>query len=383
VVPEHLEDVKRSVAAARKVPRVTCRRVRRLMSAYLDDLVPPVCLAPFEAHLFTCAACYRQYRSLLDVCSAVSALKAEGPPEGLRERIRASVAAECEARKRPQVSWRWAWAASAVSVVLLVGMAVLVWHAAPTGREPRAVTGERVAIAPPAPANVFQPSAPLRHAPPVGVGMSEGGRPNLAAKDMPRAKRGATPTLRNMAAAIPPSTRALDRPKPALVIATAPTESRAESQPIAVETRPVPELEELSTSAPTALPIAESRAGGEVMGRPAEKLPADSSGRTTLATEPRTERTEKESPASAAVASETVRPAPPASGVVERAEPEQVVRLADAGVQWLPVRRAEPERVIVAATSPTEVRLEEAARRLNDHIRTDERSSGDGWISIK
>jgi len=55
----------------------------------------------------------------------------------------------------------------------------------------------------------------------------------------------------------------------------------------------------------------------------------------------------------------------------------------DGGPHWLPVRSAEPERVVVAAPKSAPAQLADAARRLNAEIERDERSARDGWITIK
>ena len=353
--PEALLAAAASVGPSRPID---CRRVRRFLDAYLDGRLPAKALADFEAHLFTCRACYMAYRQALDLRDALAALT-EAPPEGLLERVLSSVAAvEAEpvpARPR-RIATAWALSAAAVVVGVLIAAVVLMRQPSPpqtTGPAPHTPAGTRA----------FAPKLePMAHAPTPKLSAPAPSkasrlRPARLARAIPRAE------AREPAKDAERGTRVV-RPSP--VFAT--TEPSVSDRPVAAA---APAMG--PTGKAVALPLAPSVPSRTALLPPAPVPTPPSIG---------------EVPAPPVPPAPT--PPPASMPAVSRPEPTPApsppLRLAEATTdvrpRWLPVREA-PAKHISPEPSAAESPLEAVASRVNERLHEDELASGAGWIRLK
>lgn len=108
--PEGLQARIESVCAgAYPVEAITCGQCLELASAYLDGELGGPERESLEAHLFTCAECYRAYRQMERTSDVLRAVPAATVPANLQERIAAAV--ERERRPVPNYALRRAVAA--------------------------------------------------------------------------------------------------------------------------------------------------------------------------------------------------------------------------------------------------------------------------------
>lgn len=118
-----------------------CKRVQKLISLYIDGLLPERERADAEAHLNSCPSCAAQQKRMLRALGSFTALERVSPPPGGWERLRDRL----EAREQPSVVpvWRrtWGWAAAGAAAAALLGLALLYGP-----------TADRTAERPPTPA---------------------------------------------------------------------------------------------------------------------------------------------------------------------------------------------------------------------------------------
>jgi len=387
-VPDGRDAVKQAVGAAPRVRRMSCRAVRGLLDSYLDGALDEGLTARLEAHLFTCATCYRAWRELLDLRGAAASLPAEAPPDGLRERIHARVAAEAAAAvpSRPPVRWaRPAWLAAAASLVVVVGLAVMltIGHQAPPPAP--AAPGVTVATAEvpatptwtPRPVQPAAPAAREARTPP------EARRERVARRPARReAARARVARSRHRRMEGRPST-----PEPEEISAAGTALAAA---PVTASTRPTSQpAERRAPAVPVSSPAPKPEAIAVLPARPAPAERASSPGTS----EPATSTTATERKPTAA-GSESHRPSgaaptPPAPEVPSATGTPRApeVRLAaageEAGLRWLPVRGDETEHVVVSSPTRPSDQLARAAARINRQLAADEAAERDGWIAIK
>lgn len=75
---------------------MTCRRCQKSISAYIDRELRADEMRDMQSHLERCAACQREYQSLLDTKRLLSGLAAKMPREELEARILARVDAAAQ-----------------------------------------------------------------------------------------------------------------------------------------------------------------------------------------------------------------------------------------------------------------------------------------------
>ena len=111
-----------------------CEKVELLMSRALDGAADEAELRALHAHLEQCPACRRLWEELALLGDT---LAPPAPPEGLEEKIMASVRREAAVRNRPKKLRRWSWGLCAAACL---AVAVLAW--------PRVTSAPRTAAAP-------------------------------------------------------------------------------------------------------------------------------------------------------------------------------------------------------------------------------------------
>lgn len=449
-LPSHLptfgpDAVKAAVASAPPVRLLSCRAVRKMLAAYADGLLDEHRRAAIEVHLSCCDECQKAWRAMVDLRSALSAVPVHQPPDGLRDRVHAAVAAEA-ARQRPMVValWRpaWALAAAAVFVVMaFVALWVVGLHKPALG--PVTVGPPQVAVAPPGGQIAHRPQLPEISATSPG---SPAARPTAPAEvTRPRIIHARSRVVRRPlrrrriarrpAAAVPttagrpvgPSAageRALCQPSTAVEVETGrvgeapavPPPAVAAIQPeITGQPTPKPEVTvplaegspgakpksavPPSTRAVAAAPVQPGAVSGErVPGESAVAVtPQDDNRGSSTAVASAPEKVKGPEPGEAGKA-----PAPTAvakaggqetgRGEVVAEQPEGMstghkeVRVAEApqqpSVRWLPVRTARKTTVVVPRVNRDE-QLRALEQRLNERIRADAEAAGTGWIEIK
>ena len=112
----------------------SCEKFELLMSRALDGAADEEELRALHAHLEQCPACRRVWEELALLGDA---LAPPAPPEGLEEKIMASVRREAAVRNRPKKLRRWSWGLCAAACL---AVAVLAW--------PRVMSAPRTAAAP-------------------------------------------------------------------------------------------------------------------------------------------------------------------------------------------------------------------------------------------
>lgn len=395
--PPGLEEaIREAVAGTRPARRITCRACRRHLVEYIDGVLGGSLLQAVEAHLFTCDACYAEYRSLLELRCAAQALQPASPPDGLRDRIRAAVAASAAtpvpARSRPSLA-RLAWGVAAMALIAAVLVAV---HLSAPRTHPPAAPEVTVGVAPapsaharaaetqPALASTHPPKRPQlrasRPSPKPRPSAGHATRPRRTRTTRTRAEPPAPLELEPVSPAIeePPGPPAPAPEAPTPVIAEAPTRN----EPAGVERPTTPVV--VAEAPPTITPPPATSSPPPAPPRPAAPSPtappptAPSPGPRAPAQPPPT------TPPGTEVA--PAPPEPPSEVAQPETPPEhpRPVRLAGRVGQthWLPVRESGVKRVVVEPP-PARAQLEEAAERLNKRIREDMRADRAGWIAIK
>jgi anti-sigma factor RsiW len=116
---------------------VNCDEVRNLLDAYADNELDLVTGLSIERHLQTCAGCQPIYQNRLTLRTALSAdaLYFRAPAH-VQKRLLNSLRSADSPRRFPVAGWLnlrpWASAVAAISVVLIIGLGVLLIHAAST-----------------------------------------------------------------------------------------------------------------------------------------------------------------------------------------------------------------------------------------------------------
>ncbi|KPL10366.1 hypothetical protein AMJ71_03280 [candidate division TA06 bacterium SM1_40] len=106
----------------------TCRKIRGLVSDYLDDTLPVDQKRAFRAHLDRCGRCRRHVASLTRLVSEIRSMETLEPTPGfevrLRHRLQEDIVEIPIPRPQAVPSWRLAALVVAASLVILVGGAV-------------------------------------------------------------------------------------------------------------------------------------------------------------------------------------------------------------------------------------------------------------------
>lgn len=206
---------------------MTCRRVRKRISLYIDGRLPEDVRAGVQCHLDSCADCRAYLIGMERALGTLAVLHPQTPPAGGWERLRQRIEEqEAPSRARQTVpAWWWRPVPAAAAAGVLIAAIVLLW---------RAPSDENVAVAPPAKA----PAVTIKNttSPPDAVREPET-LPAAPAASAAVAARTAPPV--SMAAQPRPQRVAYVRPRPRPSVAPAP------AAPPVLETPPAPETARL------------------------------------------------------------------------------------------------------------------------------------------
>ncbi|MCW5937196.1 MAG: zf-HC2 domain-containing protein [Fimbriimonadaceae bacterium] len=120
---------------------MTCSRVRKLASAYLDhELAGSESLA-VRAHLADCPVCAAEVEQTAAVCRQLAALSPVDPSKELPVRLRSAIASET--RRRKTSNWAFGGALAAAAAAGAIGA---VWLYRASGSEAESPASRTVAV---------------------------------------------------------------------------------------------------------------------------------------------------------------------------------------------------------------------------------------------
>ncbi|BCW99125.1 MAG: hypothetical protein KatS3mg024_1952 [Armatimonadota bacterium] len=211
---------------------MTCRRVRKRISLYIDGRLPEDVRAGVQRHLDSCADCRAYLTGMERALGTLTILRPQTPPAGGWERLRQRIEeqeAPSRGRQTVPASW-WRPVPVAVAAGVLIAAISLVW---------RGPLDEKVAVAPPsqAPAvtveNIISPPDAARE--PETLPADPAASAPASAQTAPPVSVTAQPRPQRVASVRP-------RPRPSVSPApAAPPEQEAPSAPETARLEPDPE----------------------------------------------------------------------------------------------------------------------------------------------
>ena len=149
---------------------MTCQEIRELFSARVDDALSSEERATLDAHLATCAECAREWDRFAHTVGLLRAVAPARAPVGFVDRVVAARPQPWHRRlaRRVFLPWPVKLPLEAAAVVMVAGLAVLVFQRSPELQQAARGPEPTVAVpAPPAATKLTDPSAPATPSEPV------------------------------------------------------------------------------------------------------------------------------------------------------------------------------------------------------------------------